>query len=170
MSRIIRSCVQAPTVFIGERHLDFELEDTAEKQLARLFPVVSIITDVDGAKLIPIQEVFKIEKALNEELGRAREAARRSGAAGVEALVGLNCRDLRSLEVRPDRFRELARAFPGGVRRVAESGIQDAGDAAEVAACGFDLALVGTALMRQTDPGTLITAMPAAGRAARSAA
>ncbi|UCE24850.1 MAG: hypothetical protein JSU74_02015 [Candidatus Zixiibacteriota bacterium] len=79
MSRIIRSCVPAPTVFIGERHLDFELEDTAEKRLARLFPVVSIITDADGAKLIPIQEVFKIERALSDELGKARDEGYQKG-------------------------------------------------------------------------------------------
>jgi len=101
------------------------------------------------------------------ELDRARAAAEEAAALDVEALVGLNCRDLRSLEVRPDRFRELADRFPPGARKVAESGIESSEDAARVAACGYDLALVGTALMKQPQPGPLITGMLAAGRAAR---
>lgn len=127
--------------------------------------VAGMITAAAEAGLFLLFEAFD-----GAELGRAREAAERAGASGVEALVGLNCRDLTSLEVKPDRFRELAAELPGGVRRVAESGIECAGDAARVAACGFDLALVGTALMKQSEPGSLITDMLAAGRAARRGA
>lgn len=124
--------------------------------------VAGMITAAAEAGLFLLFEAFD-----GVELGRAREAAERADAAGVEALIGLNCRDLRSLEVKPDRFRELADAFPGGVRRVAESGIERPDDAARVAAFGFDLALVGTALMMLSEPGPLITDMLAAGRAAR---
>ncbi len=73
MSKIIRSKVQAAAVYIGEKHLDFEKETQAEAQLGRLFPIVSVITDSDGAKLIPVQEVFKIEKMLGDELAASRK-------------------------------------------------------------------------------------------------
>jgi indole-3-glycerol phosphate synthase len=124
--------------------------------------VAGMIDAAAEARLFLLFEAFD-----EDELGRSREAARRADEVGVEALVGLNCRDLRSLEVRSGRFRELAHAFPGGVRKVAESGIRDPADAAEVAGSGFDLALVGTALMKQSDPGPLVAAMLEAGRAAR---
>lgn len=68
MSKIIRQAVSAPTVYIGDKHLDFEKENIAEKRLSYLFPIVSVITDPDGAKLIPIQEINKIERILNEKL------------------------------------------------------------------------------------------------------
>jgi indole-3-glycerol phosphate synthase len=133
--------------------------------------VLRLLTDEQVAGMIAAAaeaRLFLLFEAFDgDELGRARNAARSAGAVGVEALVGLNCRDLRSLEVRPGRFRELAHAFPDDVRRVAESGIQDADDAAEVAGWGFDLALVGTALMKQSDPESLIATMLEAGRAAR---
>ncbi|UCG61958.1 MAG: hypothetical protein JSV52_01315 [Candidatus Zixiibacteriota bacterium] len=85
MSKVIRTTVQAPAVFIGERHLDFELESKAEEKLSRIFPVVSVITDADGAKLIPIQEVFKIESTLAEELHKAHDKGYESGyKAGLD--------------------------------------------------------------------------------------
>lgn len=85
MSRIIRSAAQAPAVFIGERHLDFDLEAKAEEKLGRIFPVVSVITDADGARLIPIQEVFNIEKTLNEELRKSHDEGYELGyKAGLE--------------------------------------------------------------------------------------
>ena len=136
--------------------------------------VLRLLTDEQVARMVDAAveaRLFLLFEAFDEyELGRAGEAARQAVAVGVEALVGLNCRDLRSLEVRPDRFRQLEHALPHGVRRVAESGIQNADGAAEVAGRGFDLALVGTALMKQTDPGSLIAAMLEAGRAARCGA
>lgn len=85
MSRIIRTAVEAPAIFIGERHLDLDLEAKAEAKLSRIFPVVSIITDADGARLIPIQEVFKIEKTLNDELRKSHDEGYELGyKAGLE--------------------------------------------------------------------------------------
>ena len=49
---------------------------------------------------------------------------------------------------------------------VAESGLKTADDAARVAAKGYRLALVGTALMRAEDPGALIRDMTASAAAA----
>lgn len=82
-------------------------------------------------------------------------------------LVGLNCRDLATLQIVPDRLIDLADRLPRGAPRVAESGVTTADDAAAVAAAGYDFALVGSALMRASDPAVLVREMLAAGRAAR---
>ncbi|HTP39185.1 MAG TPA: hypothetical protein VMI92_06380 [Steroidobacteraceae bacterium] len=82
-------------------------------------------------------------------------------------LVGLNCRDLVSLQVVPGRLEKLAYLLPHGLPRVAESGVATPDDAARVAAAGYDMALVGSALMQHLEPLTLVRAMLAAGRAAR---
>jgi len=79
-------------------------------------------------------------------------------------LIGVNTRNLRTLHVDPDRLANLAAELPGG-RCVAESGLHDADDAARVAGLGYQLALVGTALMRSDDPAALIAEMRAAGNA-----
>ena len=88
-------------------------------------------------------------------------------AATPRTLLGLNARDLLTLKEDASRFALLREDFPPGVRRVAESGIGDGEGAAEVASLGYDLALVGTALMRAPNAAGLIAEMLAAGRAAR---
>jgi indole-3-glycerol phosphate synthase len=53
------------------------------------------------------------------------------------------------------------------VPRVAESGVATAEDAARLARAGYDLALIGSALMTTKNPGALLSSMIAAGRGAR---
>ncbi len=81
-------------------------------------------------------------------------------------LVGVNCRDLVTLQVVPGRLESLAAQLPAGAPRVAESGLDTPADAARLVRAGYNMALVGSALMRATDPAALTAAMLAAGRRA----
>jgi len=56
-------------------HLDFQKEVLAEQELSRVFPEVSVITRADGAKMIPIQETFKMVPVFEDQT----QAAYRSG-------------------------------------------------------------------------------------------
>ena len=78
-------------------------------------------------------------------------------------LCGVNCRDLRDLEVNRDRFRQLAPYLPPHLPAVAESGMEGVDDIAVVASLGYRVALVGTALMRSDDAARELAAMTAAG-------
>jgi len=80
-------------------------------------------------------------------------------------LLGVNCRDLKTLQVDFARFAELASELPTEFPRVAESGVGSPEQAAEVAELGYELALVGTALMRSGDPAATTASLLAAGRA-----
>jgi indole-3-glycerol phosphate synthase len=80
------------------------------------------------------------------------------------ALVGVNCRDLVTLQVVPERLERLGTLLPRGVPRVAESGVTTPADTARVRAAGYDVALVGSALMRTRDPDELLRQMLGAGR------
>ena len=84
-----------------------------------------------------------------------------------DLLIGVNTRNLRTLEVDTERLQKLAPLLPDA-NCVAESGLRVADDAARVADWGYSMALVGTALMRSDDPPALITAMRDAGSAACS--
>jgi indole-3-glycerol phosphate synthase len=114
--------------------------------------------------LFALVEVFD-----RADLDRAVAVIRATGPAVVEGrcrtLLGVNCRDLRSLQVDFGRFAELAPHLPRFVPTVAESGVESPGQAARVAGLGYDVALVGTALMRASDPGRLAGELLAAGRA-----
>ena len=93
------------------------------------------------------------------------KAAEGDARARPLLLVGVNCRDLVTLQVVPERLDRLARLLPDSVPRVAESGVVTAEDARRVALAGYDLALVGSALMQGSDPELLARGMLAAGRA-----
>ena len=82
-----------------------------------------------------------------------------------QLLIGVNTRNLRTLEVDGERLQRMSSMLPEAVC-VAESGLREAEDAARVASWGYTMALVGTALMRSDDPTALVAAMRAAGAAA----
>lgn len=85
-------------------------------------------------------------------------------AASGHLLIGVNTRNLRTLEVDRMRLEKLAPCLPRACC-VAESGLRVAEDADRVASLGYRMALVGTALMKSADPAALIAAMCDAGRA-----
>jgi indole-3-glycerol phosphate synthase len=114
-------------------------------------------------------QLFVLVEAFDErdiEVAAQLAAAARSAAPGI--LIGVNSRDLVTLKVVPGRLEELVEKLPAGVPRVAESGVGTPEDAARLAACGYDLALIGSALMTSDDPGKLLASMIAAGRGARA--
>jgi indole-3-glycerol phosphate synthase len=78
--------------------------------------------------------------------------------------VGVNCRDLSTLQVVPGRLDALAPALPRGVPCVAESGVESGADAARLARAGYQMALVGSALMRSADRIGLARDLLIAGR------
>jgi len=83
-------------------------------------------------------------------------------------LLGVNCRDLRTLQVDFAHFERLAPALPAEMPWVAESGVSKSAQAAILASLGYRLALVGTALMRSGDPAATLREFRAAGVAACS--
>jgi indole-3-glycerol phosphate synthase len=150
-----------------------------EARLAGAGGVLIILRMLDAARTAALLDcaaelgLFALLEAFDEhDIGVAHDlvATRlRAGSALRERLlVGVNCRDLRTLEVVPGRLEALAPLLPSAVPRVAESGVASPEDAARVAAAGYDLALVGSALMGARDAGALLRAMLAAGRQAQA--
>ncbi len=88
----------------------------------------------------------------------------RALAVGTE-LLGVNARNLKTLEVDPDAFGRLAARVPEGIVKVAESGISGPADAARYAAEGADVVLVGEALVKDGDPTAAVQAIRNAGGA-----
>jgi indole-3-glycerol phosphate synthase len=80
-------------------------------------------------------------------------------------LLGVNCRDLHSLQLNFGHFAEMVPRLPADMPWVAESGLTEAAHAETVAALGYRMALVGSALMRSGDPAATVKAFRAAGSA-----
>jgi indole-3-glycerol phosphate synthase len=115
-------------------------------------------------KLFVLVEAFDAEDV---RIARRVLAGCQSGMAPV--LLGINSRDLQTLKVVPERLVELAPTLPRNFPRVAESGLTTPDDAARMVRAGYDVALVGGALMAAAEPGALVREMLAAGRDAACA-
>ena len=101
--------------------------------------------------------MFVLLEAFDEsDLAVAREVLALRAGAAHSILVGINCRDLQTLQVVPQRFEALAPFLPAGFAAVAESGVASAADATRVMRLGYRVALIGTALMGRDDPAQLL--------------
>ena len=71
-------------------------------------------------------------------------------------VVGVNNRDLRSLDIDLATSRRMLPLLPTDFPRLSESGIHDPADAAALLRLGYDGLLVGTEFMRSPDPGAAL--------------
>ena len=72
------------------------------------------------------------------------------------AMIGINNRDLKTLEVDLQISHALAAMIPPGILKVAESGISNNADIWALEASGFGAFLVGESLMRNADIGAAL--------------
>lgn len=82
----------------------------------------------------------------------------RASALGF-TLLGVNSRNLHTMEVRPETQIELAAYMPATALRVAESGIRSANDIARLRQHGYGAFLIGESLMRERDPGAALAGL-----------
>jgi tryptophan synthase beta subunit len=121
--------------------------------LAVLHPAKRLARLVERAIEIGLEPL--VEAHDEKELERALASGAR--------LIGLNNRDLRTLDVDTERAVRLRALVPEDRLVVGESGVRDAATVAAWRAVGFDAALVGEALVRSADPAAAVRAFVAAG-------
>jgi len=89
-----------------------------------------------------------IEVHTNDELERALDIS--------PEIIGVNSRNLKTLEVDSRAFAELIPQIPSSIARVAESGISTREDVVFAQECGATAILVGEALVRSESPSVAI--------------
>ena len=133
--------------------------------------IVTMLNDTEVAALVDCAREFGLFVLLEafDETDLARISAFAVGQDNASlTLAGVNCRNLADLKVDFGRFSTLAPHLPRHLPSVAESGISSAADVTKVATFGYQLALVGSALMLAADPAQSLRELVSAGRAARS--
>ena len=86
--------------------------------------------------------------------------------AAQAGVIGINNRDLETMQVSLDTTARLAGLVPEGVVLVSESGIATRADIDTLAARGARAFLVGTSLLEAKDPGAALRALTAPSTAA----
>jgi indole-3-glycerol phosphate synthase len=112
--------------------------------------LVSLVERAVSIGLVPLVEVHT-----ESELGRALAAGAR--------VIGVNARDLATLEVDRGVFPRLAPKVPEDVVKIAESGIRGPHDLLAYAAAGADAVLVGESLVTGKDPRSAVADLVTAG-------
>ena len=112
--------------------------------------LVSLVERAVSIGLTPLVECHTAD-----EVDRAVEAGAK--------LIGINARDLRTLEVDRSVFAELAPRVPSNVIVVAESGVRGPHDVIEYARAGANAVLVGESLVTGRDPRGAVADLVAAG-------
>src|SRR3984957_4955747 len=114
--------------------------------------IVAALDDVLLRELLSLGRELGMEPLI--EVHTAAELAR-ALAAGAR-IIGVNNRDLRTLEVRVETSLELIEAIPEECIAVCESGLRSHEDLARLRAAGYDAFLIGESLMAQPDPGAAL--------------
>ncbi len=112
--------------------------------------LVSLIDRACSIGLVPLVEVHT-----GAELDRALDA-------GAQ-VIGVNARDLSTLEVDRSVFARLVPRIPAGIVKIAESGVRGPHDLLAYAAAGADAVLVGEALVTEKDPRSAVADLVTAG-------
>lgn len=122
-----------------------------------------IVASLDDAELASLHAVA-LDLGLTPlvEAHTADEVRRAVDLGAV--LIGINNRNLKTLEVDTSTFARLAPLVPAGVVRVAESGVRTPADVRAFAEAGADVALIGQALVTGGDPVAGVRAMKEAHR------
>jgi indole-3-glycerol phosphate synthase len=110
--------------------------------IARALPTERLIHLCELARALDVEPLVEVRSA--RELDDALAAGAR--------LIGVNARNLETLEVDPSVVTRLVPRIPGRCIAIAESGITSRADVEAVASSGADAILVGSVLSAAPDP------------------
>jgi len=117
-----------------------------------------------------LRELLDVGRSLGLELlVEVRDENELQLALGFGAeLIGINNRDLETLEIDPTTAPRLLPLIPGSVVAVAESGMKSVDDVKKVAVAGADAVLVGSELSASTNPDAAVRSLAGVKRSVRA--
>ena len=153
--RAVRSAVDTPVLRKDFVVTEYQLVEARE---AGADLVLLIVAALPGDQLDRLYATAR-ELGLTVLVEVHDEAETERAVALGADLIGVNARNLKTLEVDPETFGRLAPAIPDACVKVAESGITSSADAQRFAGEGADVVLVGEALVKNGDPATAVKEM-----------
>lgn len=140
--------------------------DEIQLDAARAFGADAVLLIV---RCLPQNDLIRLVRAATDrelealvEIHAPEEAARAVDAGAT--WIGVNARDLVTLEMDAERARRTIAALPESICRAHLSGVRTESDIRRVAQSPADAALIGETLMRQDDPCQLLQRLVAAAR------
>ena len=145
-----RAATRLPLLAKGFFSTNGHLRDVREAGADAALLILRDLDNLQAARLLRVAEAIGLDT-----LVEAHDAGELARAGELDArVIGLNARDLSTFRVDRDAQLELVSRAPRGRIVVAESGIGSRAQGAAAELAGADAVLVGTALIRASDPAT----------------
>ncbi len=123
--------------------------------------IVAALTDDELVRFLALTEELGMSALVETHTAEEVERA----VAARATIIGVNVRNLKTLEIDRSVFPALVGIIPSGVVAVAESGVRDLADVELYAADGAHAVLVGEALVRHNNPELTVSEFTRAGSA-----
>lgn len=136
-----------------------QVEEAFDRGADAVLLIARIVSSARLSTLARTARAAGLEPLVEVTDERELEAALAAGAR----VVGVNARDLDTLDMDPARTARVLAAIPGDTVAVHFSGLRQPADVRSIALGRPDAALVGEALMRDDDPRPRLRALVAAG-------
>ena len=134
---------------------EYQVYESAAAGADALLLIVAALSDGDLRTLLELSGRLRlaalVEVHTESELDRAIAVGAR--------IIGINNRNLKSLEVNLETSIRLRPRIPSGCLSVSESGIKTGADLRRLAEAGFNAVLIGERLMTMPDPGRELAAL-----------
>ena len=148
LRRVAESGAKIPLLakdFITEKE---RLREVKEAGASAALLIVRYLDDAKLSELLAEAHSLGLDALVETH---SEEEIKRAVAVGAD-IIGVNCRDLSNFTVDVSISERLLKAIPGGIVKVAESGIKTPADIARLRAAGANAFLIGTALMKSANP------------------
>jgi len=157
--RAVRSVVRLPVLCKDFVVTHYQVFEAADAGADAVLLIVAALAPGQLRALHTLGESLGLAALVEVHDERELDVAMEAGAS----ILGVNSRNLRTLEVDLAVARRLASRLPAGAVRVAESGLRTPEDLTELSALGYDAFLVGERFMAAADPGAALRELRAAG-------
>ncbi len=125
----------------------YQIYETALLEADAYLLIASILTDEELRELIALGASFKMDALVEVH---TEEDLKKAIGAGAK-IIGINNRNLQTMEIDPLRARQLVPHIPKEIIPVVESGISRYEEVMEYKSVGVNSFLVGTSIMKSQD-------------------
>jgi len=151
----VRDAVTIPVLRKDFMVHEYQLLEARAAGADAILLIVSALSDADLRRLL--DDARSLGLAALVEVHDLEECERALGAGA--SLIGVNNRNLRTLDVDLDASRVIAARIPKGVIGISESGLKTPADLAAMKALGYQAFLMGERFMVDPDPGAALAGL-----------
>jgi len=153
--RDARKAIQIPVLRKDFIFDPWQVWETRANDADSFLLIVAALTDNQLAELLALGREIKMEPVVEVHTPAELDRALAAGAK----IIGVNNRNLKTLDVRVETSFELIEKIPDECIAVSESGISSHDEIVKLRAAGFDAFLIGTSLMLAPDPAAALSSL-----------